>query len=175
MLTNNWKILFNDLLDSAPSSITSENLFTYKVFDGGSTISKRRVDVSHAYFSKISNVLSEVAWSSSSGVAFGNGTGNVSADDYALFGNVIKNLTYNVAVSVERDGDTLIKQAIFTITNGNAEEVTISEVGYFGNCRVSHNSNWCMILLDHTLLDEPITIPAGGIGQVTYTITFNIA
>ena len=57
--------------------------------------------------------------------------------------------------------------AVLTITNNNATDITIGEVGI-----VYQGSNTAA-LLERTVLDSPITIPAGGVSQITYTIRMN--
>lgn len=108
------------------------------------------------------------------GVSFGNGTGQPTLSDYCLFGDIVTGFTYNSSKSYHFDGNDLLIEAHFTITNNNSEEITISEIGLFDYKSVYY-SKWyyypCMI--DHTLLETPITIPAGGVGQVTYTIRMN--
>lgn len=61
---------------------------------------------------------------------------------------------------------------IYTITNSSATDITIAEVGLWGyiNYAASSMEN---ALLERTVLDEPVTIPAGGIGMVTYSIRYN--
>ena len=65
-------------------------------------------------------------------------------------------------------------KAVYTITNNNAEEITIREVALhvLFYRTTSGSTNGCVI--DRTVLDTPVTIPAGGVGQVEYTITFNL-
>lgn len=55
--------------------------------------------------------------------------------------------------------------------NTSSADVTIREIGYYA-CYDGNTKN-SRVLLDRTLLDTPVTIPAGSIGQVVYTITFN--
>lgn len=107
------------------------------------------------------------------GVIFGDGTGAVSSDDYKLFGSVVTGFSYSATQEVVRTDNECVKKHIYTITNGTSEDVTISEIGYIA--QYYSGGYYHHALLDHTLLEEPVTIPAGGVGQVTYTITFNIA
>ena len=111
------------------------------------------------------------------GVVFGNGTAAESINDYTMSGDLFT--TYTSSYSMECIGDDtgLTKTCTFTLTN-TGDEFTISEVGLFGFAYVSHyssNNRYYVydILLDRTLLETPITIPAGGVGQVTYTIRMN--
>lgn len=55
-----------------------------------------------------------------------------------------------------------------TITNNNETDITIGEVGIVYQTGSSYS-----VLFERTVLESPITIPAGGVGQVTYTIRMN--
>ena len=109
-----------------------------------------------------------------SGVLFGTGDTPASLDDYKLAGDVIQ----NIAVSIHRtylysEAQPSLK-ALYTITNNNEAAITIKEVALNMqfNYTSSGSSNGCVI--DRTVLDTPVTIPAGGVGQVEYTITLNL-
>lgn len=103
------------------------------------------------------------------GVVFGNGTTQPTIDDYQLAGDHFQ--TYDATVVVTQNGTEDYEEvvAIYTITNTGTTEFTISEIGLTA-CGGSNNQG---TLIERTLLDTPVTIPAGGIGQVTYTIRMN--
>ena len=100
------------------------------------------------------------------GVVFGDGDTPATAEDYKLAGNIITGIvaTANLARSI----DNGVAQIVATYTINASSEVTIKEITAFTNAGVSN-----YYIVDRTVLDEPVTIPAGGIGQVVYTITFN--
>ena len=102
------------------------------------------------------------------GVSFGNGTAAPTLDDYYLSGSIITGITADCNRSVVNNDDDHSVTTLYTITNHNSESVTINEIGYFYYPNVDNS-----IMLDHTVLETPLTIPAGGVGQVTYTIRFN--
>ena len=110
------------------------------------------------------------------GTIFGDGTGTPSANDTKLFGNHLSQLTNsNVTVSVEYNADDNdAKQsvkAVYTITNTTGAELTIREMGLLYEIAVDHTYDYNhAVLMEHSVLDTPITIPVGGVGQVTYTI-----
>lgn len=103
------------------------------------------------------------------GVFFGNGTTPPTLDDKTLSGDVISTITTTASAvsSIDENGNPQIT-ASYTISNTGSEPVTISEVGLFEGL-----SNWGFVMIERTLLETPVTIAAGGIGQVTYTIKFN--
>lgn len=55
------------------------------------------------------------------------------------------------------------------LVNSSSSDVIVSEVGLIASMG-SYNNKDYKCLLEHTLLDEPITIPAGEVGKVIYTI-----
>lgn len=112
------------------------------------------------------------------GVIFGTGTTPPAADDYTLSGEIICGLTTSntmVSYTSKSDDEAQVLTSLFTITNTTGEDFTIGEVGLLVNtyCYDStHPSNFGYrgFLVERTVLDTPVTIPAGGVGQVTYTI-----
>lgn len=112
--------------------------------------------------------------SNSCGVILGDGDTPPTSDDYRLAGNIVKGFSYNKTLGSVVSGTAVTVKAVYTITNGNSTEITIKEIGLLGAATSTPSSSSSKILLDRTVLDTPVTIPAGGIGQVEYTITFNL-
>ena len=105
------------------------------------------------------------------GVSFGTGTTPATMSDYRLenmLGETQINVSVQSAVSYSRADTYDEYSATFGITNKTAEAITISEVGL----TTMPNSSY-YALVDHTVLETPITIPAGQSKQITYTIRFN--
>lgn len=110
----------------------------------------------------------------SDGVKFGTGTTPVTFEDYCLSGDMINNLAFSTVTQHASDNNGVHITAVYTITNNNPTDVTIGEVGMMYRHVTSQTGivgNY--MLIERTVLDTPVTIPAGGIGQVVYTITFN--
>ena len=104
------------------------------------------------------------------GVVFGDGDTAPTFNDYGLAGNQFTTFTATKSVSYEvTDNGTKIT-ALYTITN-TGEEFTIREVCAFATPYI--NDYWRPLMVERTVLDTPVTIPAGGIGQVTYPIQMN--
>ena len=111
------------------------------------------------------------------GVSFGTGNTPAAISDYYLE-SILDSKKIGVAtpsaVSFSQF-DTYEEHSVtFGITNKTAEAITISEVGltavpYYSS---STSTRKC-VLVDRTVLDNPITIPAGQSKQITYTIRFN--
>ena len=116
------------------------------------------------------------------GVMFGTGTGTPTVDDSCLFGNFIPGLTYSNITYVKtinaaddlHDGSITI---VYTISNTTDADITIGEVALATYVEGYEDgktySSYYPILIEHTALDTPITIPPGGVGQVTYTISMD--
>ena len=108
------------------------------------------------------------------GVSFGAGTSPATAQDYKLAAPITtglsiifpKSLTYAKGASFEDVAVT------YGVTNISSSEITISEIGLVATIFVSGNL-YNSVLVDRTVLDTPVTIPAGESKQITYTIRFN--
>lgn len=128
-----------------------------------------------AIFTWIADVPKVVTVKTSTGICFGDSDEAASADDYWLKGNIISGFTYTVATIWDADGQGHL---LFTITNTSNAAFTIKEVVWTSSVTSYWNgasSSWGgTAMLDRTVLDTPVTIPAGGVGQVEYTITFNL-
>ena len=112
------------------------------------------------------------ALDSNGGVIFGTGNAIPTIDDTTLSGDLVSGFSYNSHVSAEHDANGVTLTALYTVTNNNAEAITISEVALIANLYNNYTQAMYKGLLDRTVLDTPVTIPAGGVGQVEYTITF---
>lgn len=118
------------------------------------------------------------SWSKSvaeTGVSFGTGTTPATLEDYKLesiLGNTQISVSNPSAVSFSR-GATFDEYSVsFGVTNITDEAITISEVGL---AAMPHNDSSTnrIVLVDRTLLDTPVTIPANETKHIAYTIRFN--
>lgn len=115
---------------------------------------------------------------SSVGVIFGDGTTPPTHTDYCLSGDVVTGIVASSTRKATGTDDAAENTVLFTITNNNAKAVTIGEVGYVGYINfytgpTGSGTNSDRLLLERTLLESPITIEPGGVGQVTYTLRMN--
>ena len=114
----------------------------------------------------------QTSTASGGGVILGTGTTTPTLDDYCLSGDMITTFTYSKDVSVTSDESGVTITALYTITNTGSSAFTIGELGLIA-APYNHSSAGYKCLVERTVLDTPVTIPAGGVGQVVYTITFN--
>lgn len=115
------------------------------------------------------------------GIKVGSGTTAPTEDDYKLesfLADIVNNVIVfrtsgNVVITRGYTNDTPYITFSITVTNTSANAVTISEIGMFGWAAVSiaGTASMTTVMLDRTLLDTPVTIPAGDTGLVTYTIS----
>lgn len=185
MFTNNFKKLMFSFLfgnkntspvtDYAPSSFTSKP--TLKNIDNnprtiGSTSGERYW---REMWCCVRNALSTINSTKTLGNGYlmlGTGTTAPTADDYRLESPITKNLSCD-SVSVSRTSIT--KTYTATFTNSGSSDITVTEVGFivyirYFNSNTSENSDH--FLMDRTVLETPITIPAGESRTVTYELSF---
>lgn len=117
---------------------------------------------------RICDALSAVSnGTTGNAIVVGSGTTPPSVTDYKLESQLT---TVSGTASYQRVtvGATDTFTAVATITNTGSESITISEVGL----QLQSTGSW-YFMVERTLLESPITIAPGGIGQVTYTICVN--
>ena len=105
-------------------------------------------------------------------IVFGDGDATPTINDYNLSGNLITGIVSSTSTVRKSNG----VEKRFTVTNNNSNEIIIKEICYFSQAGWRSDlgsTSGVILLLDRTVLDTPVTIPAGGVGQVVYTITLN--
>lgn len=103
------------------------------------------------------------------GVIIGTGDTPPTIDDYCLSGDLITNFTYSSSATKTIDNNQASIRVLYTITNSGSDAFTIREIALkCGN--TTGTSGQCLV--ERTVLDTPVTIEPGGVGQITYTITF---
>lgn len=110
------------------------------------------------------------------GVVFGTGNTEPTIDDYQMAGEHFVDYTESHSFENTIVGTTRTLSCRYTLTNASTESVTIGEIGLSGNA-YRKSSSWYYytgFLLERTVLDSPITIPAGGVGVITYTLKFDL-
>lgn len=119
-------------------------------------------------FNEITTVHNALSGSSTNGVLFGTGTEEPTIDDFFLSGDIVGGIATNFSVSFDSDESGSTKTATITVTNTNGTDITIGEIAYLAYFGLGRS-----VMIDRTLLESPITIPAGGVGHITYTIKMN--
>lgn len=185
MLTNNFKkILFKYIFgssatveDGPPRNFS--NIPTLISISGSS----RHISISDdsygsgtrgIWFSTV-NSLSTLNTTPTNGrgyIILGNGTTEPTPEDYRLESQITENLSCD-NVSVSRN--TMIKTYTATFSNSGTSPMTVTEIGYVSRFACVYNTVdyiYDNFLMDRTVLDTPITIPAGESRTVTYELSF---
>lgn len=97
--------------------------------------------------------------------AFGDGDTPPTIDDYQLSGNHFT--TYEVTVANQLNPESNSSVSTYTITNTGTSAFTIKEIGLFAT---AYSSGSQLGLIFREVLDTPVTIEAGGVGQVVLTL-----
>lgn len=118
------------------------------------------------------------------GLYFGSGSAPATKNDYKLEHPIISGLSFpaskQLVLSQVKEG-TYAAEISHLVTNTTGADINIWEVGAVTHLCTTVSSNNTLIayttdypiLLERTVFDEPITIPAGESKLVTYKITFN--
>lgn len=121
------------------------------------------------------NSLSTLATTPTDGLGYivlGSGTTEPTPEDYCLESQITTNLSCD-SVSVSRN--TTVKTYTATFSNSGTSGITVTEIGYVSRIIYTY-SNWNHIydnfLMDRTVLETPIIIPAGESRTVTYELSF---
>ena len=107
------------------------------------------------------------------GTCFGSGSTPATVDDYRLEQRIDSGIsvTTQTRASCTSTETYMEYSATFGVTNTGTEDKTIAEIGLIIS---GHQTNYTTrVLVDRTVLDKPVTIPAGQSKQITYTIRFN--
>jgi hypothetical protein len=114
------------------------------------------------------------------GVIFGTGTTPPSLDDYCFSGTAIDNLTTSNVTLVRTNECTENNSKIsmeYTISNTTGADITIGEIGLLipisAKKTGSNSTYYYSLLIERSVLDSPVTILAGGVGRVIYTLQMN--
>lgn len=100
--------------------------------------------------------------SNPTGVIIGDGTGILSPDRYTLFGNQITDFTATTALTSSVSNDGLNITATYNITNTGVSDFTIREIAL---C-----AGFTLCMIDHQLLDVPVTIEPGQTKTIVYQL-----
>ena len=106
-------------------------------------------------------------YSNSAYLIIGTGTGTVSENDYCLFNQDSDCTCVSAASSTTSN---LTKSYTATFQNNSESDITITETGIVGKLYIENNLR--KVLLEHTLLETPVIIPAGGTRTITYVWSF---
>lgn len=119
----------------------------------------------------------------SAGIIVGSGTTTPTVDDYSLESMITSGITGSIPANPTYTFDSTNNQYVvskdITIANTGSEAITISEIGILGKVYYGASKGATVgttnkyVLIDRTVLNEAVTIPAGESGVVRYEIRYD--
>lgn len=121
---------------------------------------------------QIQEKLRNASYLKNMGIILGTGDTAATAADYNLESDITSSLSLSVSVSGNAADDGI--HVVFSIggTNGTGAEVTIKEIGIIKAFYTSSSTSTINVLLNRTVLDEPITLAAGENFSKVYELIF---
>lgn len=115
-------------------------------------------------------------------LALGNGSGEISVDDYTLFSSLnfkqdYESVANNDSIVSNLNEDGTVNQITITYCFKALKDIIIREMGLMHSVNYSDNASSVVCkpyLLSHELLDEPMTFTAGELFSITYTVEIPI-
>lgn len=121
--------------------------------------------------------------SGTAGIAVGSGSTPATVDDYCLESMITSGITATIPATATATYDNTHKQYVVskdvTIANTGSASITISEIGILASTKYANSvgasvSSSTTVLADRTVLDTPVTIPAGQSGVVRYEFRYDV-
>jgi hypothetical protein len=188
MITNNGKklikCLFREYVSQFNSAYVNDTTDDTVTMANGSTILIRNIPNTWMFPSKgnssyltATNGYKKLTaiTSNSMGVVFGSGTTAPTENDIDLETSDTASTGAKIAASVIGASNYIengkyYSTVSYTIKNNTNADITIAEIGMYQPSTSSNDNTKKPILIDRTVLDEPVTIPAGETRQIKYTL-----
>lgn len=127
------------------------------------------------FFSEMS-ALGLAAPTSAGGVRIGTGKRPPSADDVNLESQITSGIyvTNQSELTYSVDENGIHFSATYGVRNNGADSLEVSEIGCYGKVKIrigSSTTGTRAFLIERTVLETPVVIPAGESRQITYTIS----
>ena len=131
----------------------------------------------------LTSALIESGTSASTGFAIGSGDTAPTENDYSLVAQItgVSGSMSGGETIYDADSGKYISRIDFTISNNTENSVVVKEIARFvqvssataiGQNTSSAAGNKRCVMLDRTVLDEPVTIPANNAGVVRYEFIY---
>ena len=114
-------------------------------------------------------------YTSSSGIVIGSGNDAPTENDINLKNQITSGLSASSpSVSFGSESGNPYKCFTFTLTNNTSSDIIIQEVGYKSGLNCANSIGGSIVnglcLLDRTVLENPLTVPANGTAVLKYTL-----
>ena len=176
MILDNYFKLISILTFRSFNDNTPENGFTASSGTKYALGPVTKINASSSGEGIFQSSIVQSSYTTNNGIIFGTGDTPPTFNDYRLSGDIIQGLTAQVAIDANTTSNGCYRKFIITVQNTTSEAKTIREIGYIRRAPAQKANGGTIIiypLVERTVLDNPVTIPANGFGQVEYTITFN--
>ena len=121
----------------------------------------------------------ETETSSMTGVRFASDDTPPTVNDYKLGNQITSGLSFTNPAEITYTLSNTCSEYVATygVTNTTEETIVIKEIGLFSQPSTraigGSQTDYIAALVDRTVFDAPVTIPASETKQITYTIRFN--
>ena len=172
MITKNFKALLQGVLQTGDTKgmVPAKNTSGTTVYIGPSFSSGSCYPYSSNETIRIGSI------GSNAGVYLGTGDAPATENDYTLSSVITSGLSAGaptVTRGIDANGNPY-KQIVAILTNSTAADITIKEIGYiqpfFASTTQMQSPSLHHLLLDHTVLASPVTVPANGTVALKYTL-----
>lgn len=180
MITNNYKNFLRALFTGRYSSDYSIVSYNGEVKTISTTVSNG--NLYHAEEAPAASLLKLYTSGNNNGICIGRGSTPASSSDYTLE-DMISTASYSLILPNNyRRIVTADEKALYTITysirNISETDLIIGEIGLFSKIGASSatvsSTISTAILVDRTVLEEPLIIPPGEIRALTYNLKFDL-
>ena len=173
MLTKNAKkLILYCIMNSCISGTThpEPNVVKYTLtnMQGNSVTTDAYASSTYSFINSLNHVKTDPTQDSITFISCGTGTSEPTENDYGL--SFVSGMSCD-SVITSIGGNVSKKIYTATFSNNTDTDIVVTEIGFFTNFFYTsvNNDNF---LLDHILLETPITIPAGESKAITYELGF---
>lgn len=170
MVTNN----FIQIMKKVLLTMNNGNTGYIPVVDRGGNNRYMIFGINNTFPASVNNNYADSA--TSYGIRVGSGNRAESSSDYELQSQITSGLSGSVASNcgVDNDNNPYV-DFVVTLTNTSNSEITIREIGYSQQARVSTSYGSTslqntMLLLDRTVLDNEVTIAPNDFAVIDYKL-----
>ena len=173
MVTKNFKMVLASLLAEVSINSVAFGRIPFKDVSGNTRYYRPLLSSSYGY--PASSTQSFSSSGTTSGVVVGSGTTPSTEDDYALEAPISSGLNgvTNVSQNLDSNGN-LYCEITLSLANTTNAAIVVNEIGYIQSIPYATQSatsgSVVSTLFDRTVLDTPVTIPAGGTKVIEYTL-----
>lgn len=173
MITKNFEKFMSTVLEGG--NFTPPGLIPIKNTQGVDKYLSFRT----AGFPATTNV--NVVFNTSAGIHLGTGNTPSTENDYQLESQITSGLSASSTTNtygLDTNGNPYVKY-LFTVSNTTNSDIVISEIGYaqnfYASSSIGGSASAYTFLIDRTVLDTPVTVPANDSAALKYTLKTDLS